>query len=348
MRKKIWKKKTFSFKRKVKNHRYEYIKFIMKIFAIVLELILYTIKFNIKNDLGDLSDSGDLDKFINSTKPKYFTCFAAMAKTENRYIRQTVEHYLKLGVDKFYFGDDNEPNTERIADVLQDYIDKGIVEVKLIRELNWEQMDYYEYELRHLYNVCEWILYFDIDEFLEFQDKNMTIKDYLTLDGFDKCEVVKIHWIVYCDNDLVHYENKPLEERFPKPSPKNFGNNFHKSIVRVKNYNTTMWVDSPHQPNETYTYSCDATGRYYKRPRGILGTPNYKYCYLKHYNMKTAEEYLVKLTRGHIKQHKYSPEELLHKMDKFFACNKVTEEKLSMFEKTLNMTFPKYHRYINK
>jgi hypothetical protein len=52
---------------------------------------------------------------------------------------------------------------------------------------------------------------------LEFKNKNMTIKDYLSLDGFDKCDLVKIHWLMYYDNDLVYYENKPLQERFTKP-----------------------------------------------------------------------------------------------------------------------------------
>ena len=267
---------------------------------------------------------------------------------ENRYIREFVEHYLKIGVEKFYFAEDNELNSEKIADVLQDYIDKGIVNVKQVRALNWINEDYYEYILRRLNGVCEWIIYFDVDEFLEFKNKSMTIKDYLTLDGFNKCDLVKIHWLIYCDNDLVHYENKPLEERFTKPDYNSGGNNFHKSILRVKDYNITMWDSNCHQPNETFTYSCDATGRYYKMPKpNILGSPNYKYCYLKHYNMKTAEEYLTKILRGKYGS-EYDANEKSQKIDKFFSCNKVTEEKLSISEKALNMTFPKYHDKIIK
>ena len=155
--------------------------------------------------------------------------------------------------------------------------------------------------------------------------------------------------VIYCDNDLVHYENKPLEERFTKPDYNNEGNRFHKSILRVKDYNITMWDSNCHQPNETFTYSCDAAGRYYKMPKpNILGVPNYKYCYIKHYNMKTAEEYLTKFLRGKHKGLQYDTNEKNQRIDRFFSCNKVTEEKLSMFEKALNMTFPKYHDRIIK
>ena len=326
------KRKKLEFKRRVKKRiKNTYIKLL-----ILLALFIIIIIMN--------------GKIFISTKPKpkYFTCLASMVKLENRYIRESVEHYLKLGVDKFYFAEDNEPDGERIADVLQDYIDKGIVVVINAIGAKWDPIDFYELALRRLNNVCEWMIYFDIDEFLEFRNKSMTIKDYLTLDGFDKCEVIKIHWLVYCDNDLVHYDNRPLEERFTKPDYNNNGNKFHKSIVRVKDYNITMFDSTGHQPNETYTYSCDAAGRYYKLPINILGSPNYKYCYLKHYNMKTAEEFLMKILRGQKGNKPYDYDQKIQKIDKFFSCNKVTEEKLKIFENALNMTFPKYHNRANE
>jgi hypothetical protein len=61
-----------------------------------------------------------------------------------------------------------------------------------------------------------------------------------------------------------------------------------------------MWVEgeSSHQPNETFTYSCDATGSYYKLPKDVLGTRNYKYGYIKYFSLKTAEELAWKLLRG--------------------------------------------------
>ena len=151
---------------------------------------------------------------------------------------------------------------------------------------------------------------------------------------------------MYYDNDLVYYDNRTLEERFTKPDYKTFENKYHKSIVRVKDYNMTMWNDEtgPHQPNESFTYSCDATGRYYKPKPHILDTPNYKYCYIKHFNKKTAEEFARKLLRGGHKGREYDYSQRSRKVDNFFRYNKFSEEKLSIIEKKLNMTFPKYHK----
>ena len=43
-----------------------------------------------------------------------------MGKKENLYSRQFISYYLNLGVD---------PNTEKLSDVLQDYISNGTVDI---------------------------------------------------------------------------------------------------------------------------------------------------------------------------------------------------------------------------
>ena len=331
------KKSKFKFQKELKNKSNNYYKCLLKIFIMLFLFLLY---FKIKGNTKKIFEKKNL------TEQKYFSCFVAKVKNENRYIRESVEHYLSIGVDKFFFADDNELDGEKISDVLQDYIDKGIITVKDFRGKNIGQSEYYQYELVNLKNICKWIIYFDIDEFLEFKDKNMTIKEYLSLENFNKCEVIKIHWLVYYDNDLVYYDNRPLEQRFTKPNEKSFDNKFHKSIVRVKDYNITMWENnsSPHQPNESLTYSCDATGRYSKQRPGILGTPNYKYCYLKHFSGKSVEEIAWKILRGGHRGIPYNYNQRLAIVDNFFKHNKVTEEKISILEKKLNMTFPIYHK----
>ena len=84
---------------------------------------------------------------------------------------------------------------------------------------------------------------YDADEFLEFNDKNMTIKNYLEMPFFDKCDAIKIHWKIFNDNNLVYYDNRTLKERFPYAQ--NYHNNFHKSIIRGKDYNGIIFNDGP-------------------------------------------------------------------------------------------------------
>ena len=64
--------------------------------------------------------------------------------------------------------------------------------------------------------------------------------------------------------------------------------------------------------------------------------------------MKTAEEYALKLVRGEPKETKYTLKELNDKLERFFKYNKFSKEKLLLFEKKLNMTFPQYHNLQKK
>ena len=59
----------------------------------------------------------------------YDACFVALGREENKYVRELVEYYSKIGVEKFIFGDNNLPNTEKLSDVLQDYIKDGIIDI---------------------------------------------------------------------------------------------------------------------------------------------------------------------------------------------------------------------------
>ena len=44
----------------------------------------------------------------------------AIGKLENLYVEEFVEYYIKLGIDHLFIYDDNEPNTERISDAIDD------------------------------------------------------------------------------------------------------------------------------------------------------------------------------------------------------------------------------------
>ena len=52
-----------------------------------------------------------------------------MGKLENLYSRELISYYMNLGVEKFVFGDNNLRGTEKLSDVLQDYISNGIVDI---------------------------------------------------------------------------------------------------------------------------------------------------------------------------------------------------------------------------
>ena len=55
----------------------------------------------------------------------------------------------------------------------------------------------------------------DMDEYLYII--NDSLKSYLNNKIFDKCDFIKIHWADSQDNNLIHYDPRPLLERFKKP-----------------------------------------------------------------------------------------------------------------------------------
>ena len=63
--------------------------------------------------------------------------------------------------------------------------------------------EFFDESYRSLKFRCKWMLFIDVDECLEFSDKNMSIKTYLIMSNFDKCEVVRIHWLIYNDNIYI-------------------------------------------------------------------------------------------------------------------------------------------------
>ena len=297
--------------------------------------------------LFKLEDSVDYKKMKDSGNNYiYHTCVIDRSKNENLYIREFVEHYLSIGVEKFYLGDDNPEDVENISDEIDDYIKKGIVDIEFTSPLNITLYEFYEYTFRSVYNRCKWFIIYDTDEFLEFNDKNMNVKTYLDMPVFDKCDSIKIHWMIYDDNNLLLYDKRPLKERLSHALPNNFLNIYHKSIVRGKKYNGTLFNEIPaiHQPNlDVLPNQCDALGNFERLRVGYMGVPRFKYGHIRHHKYKTAEEFALKMRRGY-GQIGTNWDQML---DDFSKINNLTEEKLDLIEHIVNQTFPKYHKNKN-
>ena len=117
---------------------------------------------------------------------------------------------------------------------------------------------------------------------------------------------------------------------------------YHKSIVRGKDYGPIVFHESVHQPDYTFVKNqCDALGNIEPNRPGIMTSPKFKLCYIKHFKYRTAEEFALKMLRGKAQSMKSDYNSYVNV---YFEINKFTEEKLKVIEHILNRTFPRFHK----
>lgn len=129
----------------------------------------------------------------------------------------------------------------------------------------------------------------DIDEFLIVV--NNTLKKYLSNKIFDKCDFIKFHRIFTNDNNLLHYDNRSLFERFNGPYIKS---KFVKSIIRGGINNLKYGVHSPKKSPERNT-TCNNIGTIINSKIinfEYINKINIKKAYIIHFKFKSTEEFI--------------------------------------------------------
>lgn len=260
-----------------------------------------------------------------------------IGRMENRYAVEYVEYYKTIGFDKIFIYDNNFNDEEYFEDVLKSYIDDGFIEITNYRDKEVCQLEAYQDCYNKHNKEYDWIAFFDFDEFLYIVNDGK-IKDFLSNEKFKNFQTIHVNWMNYGDNDLVYYEDKPVQERFKVPleydlcMTYDFPENFHiKSIIKSGIDNFT-WTVNTHIPS-TSLKACDCNGIECKN--SSFKPYNYDKCYLKHYYTKTIEEWLThKYKRQYADRvhEKLNTNELINR---FFKLNKKTEEKEKFIENYL-------------
>lgn len=243
----------------------------------------------------------NFDSYLIISIPNFSICMCSIAKEENLYIKEFINHYRLLGYNHFYIYDNNDKNGERLQDVLSEEIRNKLVSIIDFRNYRGKrggpQMDAYYSCYQNYNNNCSWISFFDIDEFLILDSKNITLKQLLENPRYKNCEGISINWKIYHDNNLLEYKNLSVMQRFPGIK-ENYGANTTKLIARgklstnlTKSYSAhTLWYDIK---------LCNTIGK--KITYRFWITPySYKFAYLNHYYTKTISEYCKKIKKGNV------------------------------------------------
>ena len=268
-------------------------------------------------------------------------CMCTIGKEENLYVREFISHYKNYGVDKIFIYDNNEIMGEHFESVIMDFINDGFVEIINFRGKIGPQLKAYQDCLNKNYNKYNWLIFYDMDEFIYLKDF-INIKPYLNRGNFIDCQTIQLNLLFHTDNDNLFYNNKPLMERFRETRTKK--SETFKSIIRG---NINVRVNNVHNLNNRLI-SCDSFGNNNMREKFreiFTNKTDFKFYYIDHFCFKSTEEFINKINRGSA----YVGKALKRKMRKvgwYFNINKISLEKIDLIENYTHLNLSEYRKQI--
>ena len=276
---------------------------------------------------------------VNTNNREYRVCICTLGKKENRYIREFVEHYKKYGIDKIYLYDNNNIDGERFEEVINEYIEEGFVEIIDFRGKIRPMYRIMNHCYRKNYKNYNWLIFFEIDEYIYLKDFN-NIKLFLNNSRFNNCQKVQLNWIFHTDNNLLHYENRTLKERFPDILPSLRGKK-RDGLIGIK---TILRGHIPDIKINQKLKSCDGFGN----PKEHLGietnNSDLEYYYIDHYYSKSTEEFINKLNKGDA----LFIDNRMDRIKTYFSQNDVTNEKIDYFENSTGLNLSMFRNRVIK
>ena len=299
----------------IKMKKIKKIKLYFIFYLIIIIVFIYRYQsLNIKN----------IKSRINSIK----ICLCTLGKKENRYIREYITYYQKYGIDQIFLYDNNDEDDERFEEVIYDYIEQGFVKLFNWRGRQREQLNILNHCYANNYEKFDWLIFYDLDEYINLK-RYSNIKEFLNEKKFNKCEIIYLNWIIHTDNNLIHYDNRTLHERFPiiEQKARNHNKNYFipvKSILRGHIPNIT--INCLHKLNSKLI-PCNGFG---DKPKLVSYSmePDFKYYFIDHFYFKSLEEFTEKLNRGSARTYDDMNMKLV-KLYRYFTMNEININKLN-------------------
>lgn len=255
------------------------------------------------------------------------TCIISIAKHENLYVEEWVNHHLNLGFDRIFICDNNKSGEEKISDV----IDNEKVTILDYHDVDGVQRKAYTQEFINHHDEYDWLAFLDLDEFIMLDGKyNGNIKSFLGDKIFDECDIIRLCWKIYTTNTELDVKDNDYRvvERF-KDIHISGEENFSKSIIRGSIEIEEDICISGHglyvyPPRKVFSSDGNIVQCNYVMINREPAKPIYDNAWLNHYPTKTMGEFIrQKYFRGGANHNgrRYS------RLDYFFKYNDVTEEK---------------------
>ncbi len=171
----------------------------------------------------------------------YTVC--AMFQNEAKYLMEWIEFHVLTGAQKFYLY--NNRSTDKYSEVLQPYLNSGIVQLfdwPYTNENLKAQIAAFNNTLRIAQDEARWVAFLDLDEFL------FPVKEYLTrsfLKDYEDYAQVSVNWVLFGTSDIqeISFPNLMIETLRRSCSK---GNKHVKNIVqpsKVTHFINPHWAE---------------------------------------------------------------------------------------------------------
>lgn len=219
----------------------------------------------------------------------------AIAKNEGLYIREWIEYHSLVGITKIYLYD-NE-STDNTKQIVQPYIDNGLVEYQLIPGIG-KQLDAYNDAIAKHKQDCRYMAFIDLDEYIMPEKPYQKIGEVVhnVLSKRPNTVGIALNWCLYGNSGHKLRPAGLITESYIDRAANN--NPMNHMIKTLCNPRMVHYYISPHYPQyKLGAISVDSTGT--KRSKGwFCRDLTFKNIRLNHYYCKSEEDYKIKTSRG--------------------------------------------------
>ena len=234
----------------------------------------------------------------------YDLAVVAILKNEGRYIKEWLDYHLLAGVDHFYLFDND--STDNYNEIIAPYVEAGLVTSTPLTGKS-PQFAAYDFAVRDWRFFCRYMAFVDLDEFI-FPKTNRSIVE--TLDEIfsraPEASGLAINWQLFGSNGHETADfSRGVLERFTRRAPVDW-------VVPIPHRDIpggNSQIKTVANPRKIFLFSSAHFPIYFGAEYAIneIGGRVDSYCnnpvtaekiVINHYNVKSREEFLVKVNKG--------------------------------------------------
>ena len=232
-------------------------------------------------------------------KGDVFLSIVCIAKNEGPYLREWIEYHKIVGVDRFYFYDNESDDNTKI--ILDPYIKDGTVVYHYVPNhpitKQSPQIESYNDAIFKYRDKTKWMAIIDIDEFIVPVEKN-SIPEFLV--DYDQYAAVAVNWLCFdsSGHNKIPTEHGGLLSANYTRVRKEKNKLIDRTVKPIFNPKRVVKCISPHYC--LYYLGGRAVSENFIRVQGPSSqVHSSKKIRINHYYTKSRDEYINKLKRNH-------------------------------------------------